>query len=198
MTSSCDVVAVCPPGRGVAITQQLVPSITGVAEQFLQAAKPHRLRRFALFGHSLGGLVAYEVARILQHTGERAPEFLAVSATPCPTVPPLEPLHELTDEALVRHLIEVGDAPPSLALPEIRALFLPVLRNDLGAGHAFHKPAHPKLSTPIYAFWGANDRRVARSAVEAREMPGGHLFVESAGQQLVSALEAAFGFRSTR
>ena len=56
---------------------------------------------FAFFGHSLGALVAYEVARVLHATGRRQPDRLFASACPAPHLPRIDPpIHQLPDEEL--------------------------------------------------------------------------------------------------
>lgn len=206
---SFDVVAVCPPGRGANVALPLLRTVPVIARAFIEAARPQRYPTFALFGHSLGGQIAYEVARQLVELGQTGPDFLAVSASPSPRRPPLEPLHLLDDPQLIRHLIEVDGAPQSLAHPDVAEFFLPILRADLQAGYDFHDPGHPPLPCPIVGFRGSDDPRVATEDVEdwgaltpshvgTTVLPGGHLFIEEQAPAVLSRLEEAFNRRHPR
>lgn len=149
----------------------------GVHDDLLEA----RMTSPVLCGVSLGALVAFEVAALLEGDGG-APSIVAVGA-PAPSLPPLSdgPTDDLVE--LARSL-----GAPNLTLDagELREWFLSVLRHDMALGRSFVRRAGPSVAADIVTVRGAEDALVPRDAVEAWsvtttgrylhfEVPGGHL-----------------------
>ncbi|MEV5514626.1 thioesterase domain-containing protein [Streptomyces flaveolus] len=161
-----EVVPLPLPGRGGRAKE---PAITGrealladLMGHFTAAAPPEP---FALYGHSLGAMVAYTVTRALHEAGLPGPVLLAVGACPPPTVPsPLSDAWAAPEAELVGLLTEMG-AVPDRAAPGgfwYRTV-LPVLRDDLALGHrlrvAAREPAPGGLpDVPLLAVSGDRDR----------------------------------------
>ena len=116
-------------------------------------------------------------------------------------MPPKRPqLCESPDGALLAALQEYGGlANELLQQPELRELFLPVLRADLAVDETYdYRPADP-LSCPISVFGGTDDRLATPASLEAwrrettgsfrlRLFDGGHFFIESSRAALLSAI----------
>lgn len=153
----------------------------------------------ALFGHSLGALVAFEVARALRP----APEFLAVSACPAPSAPqPYPPIHTLPDDRLITELAALGATPPeALADPELMQLVLPTIRADLEVGETYAYEPGPPLATPLLTLvgdrdplvspeamtsWGAHTTAPLRSVL----LRGDHDLLDAATAELLDALSS--------
>lgn len=144
------------------------------------------------FGHSMGALLAYEVARRLEARGARGPALLLASGHRAPHLPyPRPPVHGLSDDELLERLRELNGTPQAvLADRELLRLFLPTIRADLRACETYvHRPG-PPLSCPITAYGGLSDRHVPRAALEAwaghtrgaftvRLFPGDHFFLHA-------------------
>ncbi|WUH89157.1 alpha/beta fold hydrolase [Streptomyces sp. NBC_00433] len=152
------------PGRGKSHTQ---PPLADMAH--LAAWTADRIRPWAdgtplaLFGHSLGAVVAHETARLLEADGV-APAWLGVSGRSAPghRVPDGLPDTDLPDDELMRRLTLMGGMHPRIdELPDFRERFLHLVRNDLRAVAGYRPdPARPPLGIPLSAF-GATDDHVA-------------------------------------
>ncbi len=105
---------------------------------------------FAFFGHSLGGLVAHEVARTLRDAGRALPERIFVSSIKPPPAPAVRPVHRLpSDELIIEIEARWGALPPLVHEDEeLRALVLGYFRADMEIAETYdftHAAARPPL-----------------------------------------------------
>ncbi|HEV3321526.1 MAG TPA: alpha/beta fold hydrolase [Solirubrobacteraceae bacterium] len=153
-------VPVRAPGRELRFTEPPFAHITPLV-QALQAAIVSALDRpYVLLGHSLGALIAFELARTLRRSDAPSPLGLIVSGYPAPQLP-RERLaaHRLPDAALKHVLCELGGvADEVLANDELLSLFLPLLRADLAVDESYEYESQTPLEVPIVAFAGEDDR----------------------------------------
>lgn len=123
---------------------------------------------FAFFGHSLGGLVAYELTRTLRRENRPQPIHLFVSAHLAPHQPPREdPIHALPGPEFRHELRRLNGTPEAvLEHPELMELLEPLLRADFAANETYaHRPG-PPLDCPITAFGGHADEDVTPADLE--------------------------------
>ena len=116
---------------------------------------------FALFGHSMGALLSYELAHVLSELG-KPPRHLFVSGLGAPHLPPAgPPLHHLPDDELLVVIAKLeGTSPEILAQPELVQLLLPLLRADLEVWETYLAHRGP-LRVPITAIGGRDDPSVS-------------------------------------
>jgi medium-chain acyl-[acyl-carrier-protein] hydrolase len=142
------------------------------------------------FGHSIGGLIAFETARELRREGQSLPRHIFVSAIRAPQIPRREQkVHNLTDEEFIGKLKEMGGTPQEiLAHQEMLELMLPILRNDFKLYETYAYKAEKPLTCPITAFAGTLDEDVTRADIDAWALhtssiftshmfKGGHFFI---------------------
>lgn len=125
--------------------------------------------RFVLFGHSMGGLLAYLLARRLVDGGGPVPDGLAVAAVGAPHLPLPRLSLPADDDSAIRMLAWLGGVPGWAARhPEWLAPYLGLLRDDAAmcAGYR-HRPQPGPLPVPVRAFGGNADPLVAVSDVRA-------------------------------
>ncbi len=148
------------PGRGPRDERPALADAGALIEYFLRTLEPRLTGPFAFFGHSLGGLVAYELTRRLVDSGRTAPVWLGISARGT-----LQPggdrpqRHLLSDAELRRELAAMGGtAPSALNHPELWELFAPTIRADLRLGETWcSEPLAAPLPVPLSVFGGTAD-----------------------------------------
>jgi pyochelin biosynthetic protein PchC len=150
-----EVLAVRYPGRAERIDEPPATDMRVLASGIAGAVTEFADRPVALFGHSLGAVVALETARSLQERGIEVAHLFASGSTDGPLPGPEE--HTDHDDDAVR-LLELGGTPPELAAdPDFLELVLPYVRADDAMFDAHEHRAEPGLSCPISTIVGDVD-----------------------------------------
>ena len=152
----------------------------------------------AFFGHSVGALIAYEVAELLEHEGTGV-RCLFVSAARAPHIVDLKRSHLLSDADFLAELRSIKGTPEELlGNPEVMQLLLPVIKSDFKAVQNYRcRPA--RLRCPIYAFSGRNDLEVSEQEIDgwrsytagafgATVLDGDHFFIHTQHQQIAATI----------
>lgn len=154
----------------------------------------------AFFGHSSGAVVAYELALWQRRHGHAQPVHLFASGSAAPQVPVRTRVHRLSDDALREHLRELGGTPPELLDdPRLLKVMLPTLRADFALHETYTYRSAAPLACPITAFGGTEDTEVdpvelalwqtrTQAAFESRLVTGGHFYLHSARDDLLSRM----------
>lgn len=161
LPADVELIAFHPAGRGHRLREAPLNTIGGMVDAALDAFDPWMDRPFALFGHSLGAVVASEAARRLQLRGH-APAHLFVSAR-APERQREPEIHHLPDAEFVAAMNRRYQGIPAeiMAHPDLLALLLPSLRADIRALEHFQLPAdRPKLVCSTTVFGGTRDHQV--------------------------------------
>lgn len=188
------------PGRERRIMDAPIASLAGIAESAVAGLRPLLTGPYAFFGHSMGALVSFEVARRLRL---HPPVKLVVSAHSAPQLakPREQPRHRLSDAELIDELSRLGATPAEvLENRELLDLLLPVLRSDFEAVDTYEYTPEPPLACPIVAYGGTEDGDVSTDDVEAwREQTSGtfsshlfadgHFYVNSSRAELLAQLQ---------
>lgn len=153
---------VCPvelPGRGRRLVEPPFTRMGALVTALADALDPHIDRPFALFGHSLGALIAFELARTLRDSGRPLPAHLFLAGMAAPGTAPVRPLvHDAPDGEVLEELRALGGTPPELlANAELMELMLPTLRADFAVLETYRCLDAPALDVPITAFGGTAD-----------------------------------------
>ena len=146
---------------------------------------------YVLFGHSMGALVAFELARELRRRGRKLPDLLIVSGRRAPDIRPHEaPLHVLPDQDFVAAIQSRYGGIPKAILdePELMALFLPTLRADFAVFETYRFEPEPQLPCRLAFYGGSHDPQSEPAASDGwfdlvsgptsrRIFPGGHFYL---------------------
>ncbi|WP_431784148.1 thioesterase II family protein [Streptomyces chumphonensis] len=194
------------PGHGARLREPLLTDVAALVADVTARIRPQE-GPFALFGHSFGALLGFEVARRLTAAGT-PPDALLVAGRNGPAEPlSHRPLHGLPDDRFTDALHRLGGLPDALLRqPELLAMYLPALRCDLRVVETWTRRPGPALDLPLAAFAGRRDVLTDPRGVLAWERetsgpfqltlhPGGHFFVadEDFPHALAAALAALTG-----
>lgn len=195
-------IQLCPvelPGRGTRFKEppshQLMPLAKAVCEGIL----PYLDRPFAIFGHSMGGRLGFEVCRDLESRfGIHPLMFFAAGAT-SPETPESNPAHDLPDDALIARLRSMNQSRPgALDHPELLQMIIPLLRADLSVSETYVYQPGPRLMCPVVVMGGISDLETTREGLEGwkkyagsfklKMFPGDHFFINTAKTQVLNTL----------
>ncbi|MBB1243056.1 thioesterase [Streptomyces durbertensis] len=195
-------VDVCPielPGRGGRFVEPLPGEMDLLVEDVLARVEPRLDLPYAVFGHSFGSALAYEVTRHLVAEGA-PPVRLLVSAFRAPSLPPPDHRYsDLPDAEFRRFLGELGGTPQVLLDDEeFMALLLPVVKHDFRLAEHYGGLDDGPLPIPVTAFGSATDQRFSLAEVRAwaahtgsftlHEVPGDHFFLNTRRDLLLDLL----------
>lgn len=196
-----EVLPVQLPGRGSRMLEPLITETAVLVEQVAEAMRPQLDRPFALFGHSMGALICYELARYLRRTGAPEPLHLFASGRRAPHLPDRSgPRYTLPDAELIELLRRLEGTPPELLQnPEVMQLMLPLVRADFKLNEDYNYQAEPPLGCAISAYGGLQDEEVSREDLAAwaehttggfdlRMFDGGHFFLQEMEPVLVQTV----------
>jgi len=184
-----EVVPVELPGRGRRFSEPLITDIHELARDVGGGIRDRLHRPYALYGHSMGGCIAYLLARRLAQEGMPLPLHLFVSGREGPSAKLKRPnRHLLPREEFVEELKRFEGTPRQvLENEELMTLFEPILRADFQANDTYvHEPG-PPLDVPVTVMIGLDDNTTDEEALKWREetlheisllrFPGGHFFI---------------------
>lgn len=181
------------PGRGQRWSEPACLSLAELVEEIFSRWGELPEKAFAFYGHSFGGLVAFELARRLRRAGMAGAQWLFVGASRAPQLDLLHPpIHELPDDAFLDAMqTRYGGIPAAIrAEREMMELLLVPMRADLTAYERYRMEEDAPLAMPVTAFAGAEDFSVPASCMEGWSLqteaafelvvlPGGHFFPQS-------------------
>lgn len=202
MPRDIEVCSIQPAGRETRFEEPLGECMLQFAAQAASAIAPLLETPFALFGHSMGALAAFETARQLRSRGEPAPVRLFVSGHRGPQVPSRLPaLHAAPDDEMVAQLEQRYGPVPAEILADafMRAHYLGILRADMKMVETYRYAPEKPLECGISAFGGELDRIVPPDHIEdwseqtassfnLQIFPGDHFFLNTATEQVLQTV----------
>jgi len=198
-----EVVPIHLPGREARMAERPVDRIGPLVATLADSLRPQLEVGcpFALFGHSMGGLIAFELARELRRRDAPLPVHLFASGARAPQMPDrYPPTHGLGDREFLRALRRWGGLPQTLLdHDELMGLLLPTMRADLRLVETYRYGEELPLTCPITAYGGRNDPMVDREEVmgwthqtvgpfSAQFFAGGHFFLAEQRSLLLDSI----------
>lgn len=183
LPADVDVCAVQLPGRENRLGEPALTRMGPLVDGLARAISPLLGVPYALFGHSMGATVGFELARALRRKGAPGPVRLFAAGRRAPHLPTPPPLrHTLQGPAFIAELRHLGGTPAVvLADPDLLSLFAGILRADFAVLETHTFIDEPPLACPITVLHADDDRevRAEQSAAWAQHTAGGatvHLF----------------------
>jgi surfactin synthase thioesterase subunit len=171
----------------------LVSGIAAEVEPFLDMP-------FAFFGHSLGAMISFELARKLRRLGGPQPAHLFVSGSPAPHIVSSTATYNLPYDEFIEALRDLNGTPSEvLEHPELMQIMMPLLRADFEVHDTYKYLPGPRLDCPITAFGGLEDGNAQREDIEGWRdhtsgsfsfwmLPGDHFFLHTSQSRLMQIL----------
>ncbi|MBM3779487.1 MAG: thioesterase [Acidimicrobiia bacterium] len=203
--------AVQLPGRENRLGEPPIDDARTLARDLAAALQPFLDRAFVVFGHSMGALLAFELACELRRRNLPQPARLFLAAHRAPHLPfDQTAVHQLDPRAFRAELRRLEGTPDAvLANEELMQIAEPILRADFKLCETYvYEPVAP-LDIPLSVFGGERDAKVPAAVLEPwrdhtcssmslRVLPGGHLFLQTARAELVTAMLADLHIDSFR
>jgi medium-chain acyl-[acyl-carrier-protein] hydrolase len=175
--------------------EDVIPSLFPPVRELLD-------RPVAFYGHSMGALIAFELACELRRKGQAPPVAVLISGRRAPHKPLRSSyaMHNLPDHELAERLLRLGGIPPALLENQRwRDHYLSLIRADLCISDEYTYSPEPALAFPLHAFLGRHDNLVVREDWEAwsdvaegefsrQLLPSGHFFDKAATSTLIVRL----------
>jgi surfactin synthase thioesterase subunit len=189
LAPSIEVLAVQYPGRQDRRADPCIDDIEQLAEAVFAELKPKASRRMALFGHSMGATIAFEVAQRMEQRLGAAPLRLFVSGRRGPLRHREESVHQRDDAGIIAELRRLSGTDDQLLVDdELISMILPAIRADYRAVESYRWRPSPKLTCPITVLVGDNDPRTTLDEARAwcehtdgdfdlQVYPGGHFYL---------------------
>lgn len=197
-------VDVCPvefPGRGSRLREPPFTRITRLVEALVESLSSYFDRPFVFFGHSMGAIIGFELARLLRKEGREGPTHLFVSGCRAPQWPrKISSTYDLPEAEFLAELRRLNGTPKEVfEHEELLQLTMPLLRADFEMVDTYRYSAESPLDCPITAYGGLQDIEVAREQFEGwreqttgrfllRMLPGDHFFLHAAQPLLLRTL----------
>ncbi|GGO97776.1 thioesterase II family protein [Wenjunlia tyrosinilytica] len=198
-----DVLAVQYPGRQDRRSEPIVDDIGTLADRIHEALKAWADRPLTFFGHSMGAVLAFEVARRLERDGE-GPVRLFASGRRAPSRHRDENVHKRDDDGLIAELRAMsGTDSRLLGDDELLRMILPALRGDYRAVETYRSEPGAAVRCPITALVGDADPKTTLEEAEGWEehttgsfglsvFPGGHFYLSSRSADVLEVLSEHF------
>lgn len=201
LPASVEVNAVQLPGRGNRMREQPFTRLEPLVRAATDALRPYMDMPFAFFGHSMGALISFEMARLLRREYDLMPSHLFLSGRRAPQLPDTEPItYNLPEAEFLDELHHLGGTPKEvLEHPELIQLMIPILRADFEVCQTYQHRSEQPLACPITVFGGLQDEEADRESLEGwREhtssefslhmLPGDHFFLNISSALLLRSL----------
>nr|BBH88091.1 thioesterase [Thermosporothrix sp. COM3] len=199
-------VEVCPiqlPGRENRLLEapftdlfSLINALGPIVQELLD--KP-----YAFFGHSMGAIISFELARFLRQANRQGPVHLYVSGHRAPHLPdPGAPTYHLPEAEFIKELVRLNGTPQEvLQNAELLQLLIPLLRADFAISETYQYIEDAPLACKITALGSTQDSEVSieelqgwsrqtTNAFQQHIFPGDHFYIHTREQALLQFLSS--------
>lgn len=192
-------------GRGMRLGEPFSLSMKDIVNDVYNSVFPllEDSAPYALFGHSMGGFIAFELAHMLQDRGQMLPKALIISgaASPHYSTRNMKSVSQLPNEQLLDYLNHMGGIPSNIVENELFfQMFLPVIRADYKVLEGYHvNPERKKLNLHLSVFYGTKDK-ISKERMEGWRdytsgrftsfaFEGGHFFIHEKREEVIQTIQ---------
>lgn len=195
------------PGRESRLEEPPFRHIADLVEPLCAALEPYLDQPYALFGHSMGAVVAYEVARRLSGADTVSPSCLIVSGRRAPGLAGnRRRLSALSDDEFLAEVARLNGIPPEvLSEPELLSMLLPALRADFELAETYRPLPGSRLDCPVISYLSTSDpetdydgvlswREMTSGEFTMRVFRGDHFYLKGGRPDVLSAVREDLRF----
>jgi len=195
-----DVCLVHLPGRGNRFGEPPFTRMRLLVDAIAYHIRGELRHPFAFYGHSMGAVIGFELARVLRGKYGIEPSRLFLSGRRAPHAGRSKPTtFDLPHDEFIAEVRRLNGTPKELLdNPETSKLFLPVLKADFELVETYEYEPEPQLSCPITVYGGLIDKDVPVTALrewqehttaqfEMRLFPGDHFFIHTSKPEFLEA-----------
>jgi medium-chain acyl-[acyl-carrier-protein] hydrolase len=189
---SIELCAIQLPGRENRILEKPIMTLADLVDAIIKGVKEWIGKPYAIFGHSMGALLGYELTQAIRIAGLPQPYHLLISGRSAPYLPQvLPPIHNLPDDQFIKEIKDLNGTPNEvMGSQELLKMIMPVLRTDFKLCETYTYNNGPPLACSITAYGGLQDHTVSRDEVDAwrqltigsftiRMFPGDHFYIQT-------------------
>lgn len=178
------------PGKEDRISEDLVVDLNTLIQNAVQELKQIINKPFALFGHSMGSVLAFEIAKFLE-SENLTPKLVILSGRPPPEFGlRMNPISHLEDKELITELRKLeGTDTRILENEELMELLLPIIRADFRISESYKSSSNLKISSPMIAIGSEEDpwlnelefnewKQYSHNTTKIQFFPGGHFYLK--------------------
>lgn len=153
-----EVLSIQLPGREDRFKEENIEEMSILVSCIYKSIEPYLDKPFAIFGHSMGAYIGYELTKLLFRFNKMSPLMLYISAASSPNTPKIKKLHHLSDELLLKEL-KIYNRTPDFLLHDEKGIsyFLSYIRSDFKIVDDYSCYDYKSINSPISVFVGNSD-----------------------------------------
>ncbi|QDP73285.1 thioesterase [Legionella israelensis] len=192
------------PGRGRYFEQPAYGELPKLCQHLAAEISLYPNSEIAFFGHSMGALIAFELAKMLQEEYELTTRHLFLSGHRAPSEPYQRALlHKLNEEQLVEQMRHMGGIDNQLGLEDLKP-FLPTLYQDFRLCETYQHSEHVKLASSMHILYGEQDEWINKETLEKWQLeshqkiiyhpfPGNHFYLTDRVNEITRLINHTLG-----
>lgn len=188
-------------GKGMRFEEKFNTSISDIVKEVSNyIMNDSHDEKYAIWGHSMGGLIVYEVVYYLDKLGYKLPEIMIISGSRPPFIKsPKITTYKMGDEHFIEYLISSNGIEEELGKDELfKEVYLPIIKNDFRLLDLFDYEKKEKINQNTLVMYSDEDNsdntifqwKEVVSEVEFKQMPGNHFFINDYYEQVANYINS--------
>lgn len=194
------------PGRGKRIAEEPLTTIDQMVADIMTSIRPYLNSRYAIYGHSMGSLLAYAVTHKIIASNMPQPIALFLSGRPAPSIVPREPLrYLLPKDDFLASLRKLGGLENLFANQDLIDFFEPILRKDLQAVETYPYQNRQAFDIPMTVIAGEDEeisdeellawQKESKHPIDMIRFPGNHFFIFDHAEEIMEIMSTKLSLK---